>query len=108
MDFSSDQQRAIAPDQQGPETLLRLLTPVELHILILVSLNWTSKSIAQELHASYRTVQNHRLRMCRKLGLAGYNRLFQFSLEHKSTLQFFPPSVPDAPALHLSTSTPPK
>jgi DNA-binding CsgD family transcriptional regulator len=83
---------AMAPQCQASETPQRLLSPVELRILHLVSQNRTSKSIALELHVSFRTVQNHRLRICRKLGLTGYNELLRFALEHKSSIRFFPPA----------------
>jgi DNA-binding CsgD family transcriptional regulator len=95
----------IGPHREGLETPLGLLSPVELRILCLVSQNKTSKSIAQELHASYRTVQNHRFRMCRKLGLAGYNELFRFALEHKSALQLFPPATSADATSPLWTNT---
>ncbi len=90
MGFPQSQDTVVKLTCEVTETLLGQLTPVEFRILDFVSQNRTSKSIAQEMHASHRTIQNHRLRMCRKLGLAGYNGLFRFALEHRSAIQLFP------------------
>ncbi len=65
---------------------LKLLTPMELKVLKFISENKTSKEIGEELHISYRTVQNHRTKICEKLVLEGYNKLLQFALEHKHLL----------------------
>ncbi|RCK75840.1 MAG: DNA-binding response regulator, LuxR family [Ignavibacteriae bacterium] len=65
---------------------LKLLTPMELKILKLISENKTSKEIGEELHISHRTVQNHRAHICEKLGIEGYNTLLQFAIEHKHML----------------------
>lgn len=65
---------------------LKLLTPMELRILKLISENKTSKEIGEELHISFRTVQNHRAHICEKLGIEGYNALLQFAIEHKHIL----------------------
>lgn len=70
----------------GPVAGLRTLSPTERRILRLLSANRTSKEIAEELHISFRTVNNHRAHICEKLGLEGHNRLLQFALEHKSLL----------------------
>jgi DNA-binding CsgD family transcriptional regulator len=60
------------------------MTPVELAILRLVAENMTSKEIAEKLFVSMRTVENHRMHICAKLGIKGHNALLQFALEHKS------------------------
>lgn len=62
------------------------LTPTERNVLRLIAENKTSKEIAQDLIISYRTVQNHRSNICRKLGFKGHNRLLQFALEHRNSL----------------------
>jgi DNA-binding NarL/FixJ family response regulator len=62
------------------------LSPTERQVLRLIAENRTSKEIADTLHISFRTVQNHRAHICEKLRLEGYNRLLQFALEHKSLL----------------------
>jgi len=73
-------------DDGGPATGLRKLSPTERRILRLLSANKTSKEIADELHISFRTVNNHRAHICEKLKLEGHHRLLQFALEHKSLL----------------------
>jgi len=46
--------------------------------------NKTSKEIAESLSLSTRTVQNHRARIIKKLGLQGANSLYRFALENAS------------------------
>ena len=62
------------------------LTPRERQVLKLIAEGKTSKEIADTLIVSYRTVQNHRANICRKLGFRGHNRLLQFALEHRGAL----------------------
>ena len=60
------------------------LSPAEKRVLKLISENKTSKELADKLSVSFRTVQNHRVHICRKLGLEGMNALLQFAIENKS------------------------
>lgn len=62
------------------------LTPAERAILKLLAENHTSKEIAQKLFVSERTVENHRMHICQKLGIKGHNKLLQFALENKAAL----------------------
>lgn len=62
------------------------LTATERRILRLIAQQKESKDIAAELAISYRTVENHRANICRKLGLQGHNALLRFALERKSEL----------------------
>ena len=62
------------------------LTPTERRVLRAVAGYRSSKDIAAELFLHYRTVENHRTNICRKLGLQGSNALLKFALEHKSEL----------------------
>lgn len=72
-----------APD----DPLLRdQLTPAEYKVLRYISGNMTSKEIAEKLYVSIRTVENHRLHICQKLGIKGPHSLLQFALDHKSAL----------------------
>ena len=64
-------------------SLRERLTPAELSVLRLVSENKTNKEIANALFVSIRTVENHRARMCLKLGIKGHNRLLQYALENR-------------------------
>ena len=68
------------------EILAAQLTPAERNILKLISLGETSKGIGQKLSLSYRTIENHRTNMCRKLDIVGTNALLRFALEHKAIL----------------------
>ena len=72
--------------QRKDRPLRDRLTPAELSILKMVAENRTSKEIAQILFVSVRTVENHRLHMCAKLGLKGPHALLQFALEHRTAL----------------------
>jgi DNA-binding NarL/FixJ family response regulator len=60
------------------------LTPTERQILHLIAGGQSSKEIGDQLAIHYRTVENHRTNICRKLGLEGANALVRFALQHKS------------------------
>lgn len=70
------------------DSLMRQLTPTERKILLLVGDGKSSKEIGAELSISYRTVENHRTSMCRKLLLEGEgpSALLRFALQNKSAL----------------------
>jgi DNA-binding NarL/FixJ family response regulator len=59
------------------------LTPAELSVLRLVSENKTNKDIAAALFVSIRTVENHRARICQKLGMKGHNQLLLYARDHR-------------------------
>jgi DNA-binding CsgD family transcriptional regulator len=52
----------------------------------MIAENKSSKEIGAELFIHYRTVENHRVNICQKLGLHGTNSLLRFALQHKSEL----------------------
>lgn len=60
------------------------LTPAEQRVMRLLAEGRSSKEIGEALEISYRTVENHRTRICRKLGLEGANALLRFAIQHKS------------------------
>jgi DNA-binding NarL/FixJ family response regulator len=62
------------------------LTAAERRILKLIAEDRTSKEIADLLHISSRTVENHRLNICHKLNLHGSHSLLKFAFDHKSHL----------------------
>ena len=62
------------------------LTDTEHRILQKIADYKSSKEIADELFIHFRTVENHRNNICRKLGLSGHNALLKFALEHKNQL----------------------
>jgi DNA-binding NarL/FixJ family response regulator len=67
--------------------LLRDLTLSERRILRLIGEGLSSKEIGNQLSIHYRTVENHRSNMCRKLGIEGANALLRFALQHKEALK---------------------
>lgn len=68
------------------EPRLQSLTTSEQRILHMIAENKSSKEIGAELCIHYRTVENHRVNICLKLGLHGTNSLLRFALQHKSEL----------------------
>jgi DNA-binding NarL/FixJ family response regulator len=62
------------------------LTPTERRIVQLIASDKSSKEIGAELSIHYRTVENHRTNICRKLGLEGANALLRFALQNKHNL----------------------
>ncbi|MDP6388140.1 MAG: response regulator transcription factor [Candidatus Pacebacteria bacterium] len=67
-------------------TSLQSLSISEKRIIKLISRNKTSKEIAHELSLSFRTVQNHRSNICKKLDINGPNALLQFAIQNKPHL----------------------
>ncbi len=73
---------------QSSNSLTSNLSPTELRIMRLIAQGKTSKEIGAELSIHYRTVENHRTSMCRKLELEGEgaNALLRFALQNKNLL----------------------
>jgi len=67
-------------------SLLRTLSARERSVLSHLGENRTSREIARSLHLSVRTVENHRARICRKLGLRGRNRLLALAIALRTEL----------------------
>jgi DNA-binding NarL/FixJ family response regulator len=63
------------------------LTPSERRILKLIAEGLSSKEIGSELSIHYRTVENHRTNICRKLKIEGANALLRFAVQHKAALK---------------------
>jgi DNA-binding NarL/FixJ family response regulator len=65
------------------------LTPTELRIMQLIAVGMTSKEIGAELSIHYRTVENHRTNISRKLSLdgEGSNALLRFALQNKASFK---------------------
>lgn len=78
----SRRSQALAETQQG----IGSLAASEKRVLRLIASDRTSKEIAEELGLSVRTVENHRARICTKLGLHGAHSLVKFAFEHKAEL----------------------
>ena len=62
------------------------LTATERRILQMIADYKSSKEIAEEIFIHFRTVENHRNNISRKLGLHGHNSLLKFALENKHEL----------------------
>jgi len=73
----------------GGDRPLESLTPMECRVLALVGQFMTSKEIAGRLGISYRTVQNHRANIGRKLDLKGIHQLTSFANQHQQALDAF-------------------
>lgn len=75
-------QRQFQRDHPG----LARLTEAERRIIKRISLDQTSKEIAEELCVSIRTVENHRANISTKLGLHGSHSLLKFAFDNKAKL----------------------
>ena len=77
----------MAPTEKKPadprDEMLGKLTPTEREILKRIADGKSSKEIGEELSIHYRTVENHRTNICRKLEIEGANALLRFALQHK-------------------------
>ncbi len=65
---------------------IETLTAAERNVLKLVAQNRTSKEIAELLHVSPKTIENHRVNIAKKLGLHGTHSLVKFAFENKSSI----------------------
>ncbi|WOO40889.1 response regulator transcription factor [Rubellicoccus peritrichatus] len=69
------------------ETLgIQSLTVAERKVLRLIATDRISKEIASDLGLSIRTVESHRARICKKLGLSGVHSLVKFAFENREKL----------------------
>jgi DNA-binding NarL/FixJ family response regulator len=62
------------------------LTKTERIILRLIADDKTTRQIADELHVSYKTVENHRNNISKKLNLQGSHSLIKFAINNKAIL----------------------
>ncbi len=64
------------------------LSPTERRVMRLIANGKSSKEIAEEISIHYRTVENHRTRICRKLSLEreGANALLRYALQNRNLL----------------------
>jgi DNA-binding NarL/FixJ family response regulator len=81
-------QKREKPGSKTSQSLTSHLTPTERRIMQLIANGKTSKEIGGELSIHYRTVENHRTNICRKLELEGEgaNALLRFALQNKAVL----------------------
>ena len=65
---------------------IKNLSEKEKEILNMISQNKTTKEIAEALFVSYKTIENHRANICKKLNITGCNALLKFIIENKTLL----------------------
>ena len=75
-----------AEENKNSAALLKTLTQTERRILAMIAEYKTSREIGDEMFVSFRTVENHRANIARKLDLKGSHALIKFALENKSLL----------------------
>lgn len=71
---------------ESEQPSINQLTKTERAILKLIAEGKTSQQIADELHISYKTVENHRNNISKKLNLSGPHSLLKFALNNRSLL----------------------
>ena len=72
--------------READSALTAHLTPMERRIVRSIAEGKSSKEIGADLSVHYRTVENHRTNMCRKLGIEGAHALLRFAVQHKEEL----------------------
>jgi DNA-binding NarL/FixJ family response regulator len=78
----TEHQETFRKTQSGLDSL----TSAERRVLKLISLDRTSKEIADELSVSSRTIEAHRQNICNKLDLHGSHSLLRFAFDHREEL----------------------
>lgn len=76
----------IRNDYASQQPSINDLTKSERTILKLISQEKTTQQIADELHISYKTVENHRNNISKKLNLSGTHSLVKFAIKNRSLL----------------------
>jgi len=66
---------------------LETLTQTQLTLMQCLAEFKTSKEIADTMHISHRTVQNHRLNICTALDIAGSGKLLEFAVRHEAEIR---------------------
>lgn len=72
--------------EKPKNSLLESLTASEHRVLKLVAEGKNSQEIAEQLFISVRTVETHRMNICRKLNLEGKNALLLFAMRNKEEI----------------------
>lgn len=83
--FTISRIQEMAAANEG-SSFISILTQTERKILKLISQNYSTKDIAQELFVSHRTIDSHRSNISSKLKIQGQNSLLRFALENKHKL----------------------
>ncbi|WP_194768167.1 response regulator transcription factor [Tamlana sp. I1] len=66
---------------------LEALTKTEMKILYHVSENLSTSEIAEVLHNSPKTIDNHRTNIAKKIDISGYNNLQAIAIKNKSLIE---------------------
>jgi DNA-binding NarL/FixJ family response regulator len=85
--LSSDLLDRHTPTPSGDLAAVARLSPAEQRIVRFIAQGLTSAEIAVKLDISVKTVENHRLHICDKLGLRGPQALLRFALERKALFE---------------------
>jgi DNA-binding NarL/FixJ family response regulator len=80
-------QNSDSAKEASEDPLIRDLTASEKRILKLIAEGLSSKEIGEKLSTHYRTIENHRTNICRKLNIEGANALLRFAVQHKEVLR---------------------
>ncbi|KPP98613.1 MAG: two-component signal transduction system LuxR family response regulator [Bacteroidetes bacterium HLUCCA01] len=70
------------PSGENSKSELEKLTPTEKGVLEELAAMKTNQEIADSMHVSIKTIQNHRSNICSKLGLQGAHALLRYATEH--------------------------
>ncbi|MFP4557340.1 MAG: response regulator transcription factor [Bacteroidales bacterium] len=73
-------------------SMLNELTKTELKILSMIAKQLTTNQIAEKLHNSHKTIENHRSNISLKLGLTGANALLRFAIDNDEIISQAAPS----------------
>lgn len=84
--LSSDLLERQSSTASGEMAAVGRLSPAEQRVVRLIAQGLTSAEIASRLEISVKTVENHRMHICGKLGLRGPQALLRFALERKALL----------------------
>jgi len=86
--FVVQQQENIAKIKEI-EKKIATLSKKEREVLFHIMQRKTTVEIADELCNSYKTIENHRSNICRKIEIEGNNNLLVFALANKETIKLF-------------------
>ena len=73
----------VAPETEGVERAVDILTPRETEVLRFIAQGYTNKQIAELLSLSVRTVESHRSNLMGKLGMSTRVELVRYAKENK-------------------------
>jgi NarL family two-component system response regulator LiaR len=83
------QQKELIDRIKDIEKKIAHLSEKEIEVLKLVMERKTTHEIADILCNSYKTIENHRSNICRKIEIQGNNNLLMFALDNKDIIRMF-------------------